>query len=624
MAGDIFSSISGLSDSGSNDSASPQPNYVAAPASPGAADLPPGVTPIAGSPTAQAATSAQPRVLPPGTPHGGLLNIMDSLFLGMSAFAKSAATGGREGGPEEVEQVLNQRKEMALKQQDSQRASTLADAQIKHTQALTNATIAQTQINTMNAPEEHQKLVMDNQKALYDLYVNVLHINPLFAVPIVQGQTTDAHMSALNAKAGGDLVGNTVLPVHDDKPGGPGTSHGFSFDQLRQVNIPIEQAGPVLANLQNQITLAKSVLPDGEKDPAIQAAQGKLDVMKKGGSVNGYDFYVFDNQVQAQILSRVANQQAISEFQQKQAAATKAKQEADPLFKLENDPSSLSGEKTSAAIPQLQAKLQDPATSPQDKVRATRLLAVAQSAHTWFLQDTIQKANAEQQAKQGDPAAAGAMLAKGDLTLSDMKTRGMTPKFILDATKAAQAIDPKYNPADEMIAEQVAKSPHANQFFGSANSLISKGGTLDQVVAAGAKLPNAQLPIFNKISDAVNYESGHPEVAAYMQTALGAADDYAKVLGGGTGTEGMQLKILNAMNAAQNQDQRTSVVNAMRGAVNSQVESRIGNNKFLQRLYGYALPGAQAAAPAERAVYGPDKTTIIGYTTDGKTMRPAK
>ena len=70
------------------------------------------------------------------------------------------------------------------------------------------------------------------------------------------------------------------------------------------------------------------------------------------------------------------------------------------------------------------------------------------------------------------------------------------------------------------------------------------------MVEAGAKLPNHTFPIFNKVADAKNYQSGNPQVAAYMQTALGAADDYAKVLGGGTGTEGMQLKILNAMNAS--------------------------------------------------------------------------
>jgi hypothetical protein len=585
---EITSAISGLADAQPDSSAQAQPVQTSGPQAPSPAQN-------TAPPPAQPAPQTSAPAMPTG-PHAGLRNIMQSLFEGMDAFATSAATGGEKGGVQEIQQLKAQRQDMALKQQANARENTSAAANITHLQALTNATIAQTEINKMNAPAEHQKLVIDNQKSLYDLYTNVLHINPLFAVPIVQGQTTDTHMAGVNAKTNGDLVNNTVIPVHDDKPGGPGNSYGFSFDQLRKVNVPVDQAAPVLTNLQNQIDYARQVLPKGDKDPAIQVAQGRLDVLKKGGQLNGYDFFVFDNMVQSQILQRVAQQQKVTEFQAEQAKAKSAQQAADPLFKMENEPGEMSGEKSSAAIPLLQNKLSDPNTAPADKVRASRLLAQATSAHARYLQDVTAKENASQQAKQGDPKGAAPLLASGDLTLADLKTRGMTPKYITDVIAETKKLDPKYNPADEMAAESVAKSPTQVQFFGSANSLIAKGGTLDQVVDAGSKLPNHTLPIFNKLADAQNYATGHPEVAAYMQTALGAADDYAKVLGGGTGTEGMQMHILNAMNASQNQTQRTSVVAAMKNAVNSQVTERIGTNKFLMRRYGYALQGNQPAA----------------------------
>lgn len=511
----------------------------------------------------------------------------------MDAFGKSIATGGKEGGVGEVLQERRNVQDQNLKTQANQRENDQADAMIKHTQALTNATIAQTEVNKINAPLDYQKHVIDNQDALYDLYVNKLHINPLFAVPIVQGQTTDTHMNAINQKANGDLVNNTVIPVHDDTVGGSGNSYGFSFDQLRKVNIPVDQAAPVLANLQNQIDYAKGVLPNGDKDPAVLAAQGKLDVMKKGSMVNGFDFYNFDNQVQAQLLSRVNNQQAVADYQKKQADNAKAKQEADPLFKMENDPSQMAGEKASAAIPLLQNKITDPTTAPADKVRATRLLAQATAAHTMFQQDQLQKANAEQQAKQGDPNQAGQMLANGSLTLADMKTRGMTPKFIMDATKSAQAIDKTYNPADEMAAENVAKSPTQNQFFGSANSLIAKNGTLDQLQANYDKLPNGKFPLLNKYSDYVSFAAGHPEMAGFMQTAIGAADDYAKVMGGGQGSDSARLEILHSFAASHSPQQMKASIDSARAAVGSQVESRIGKNKFLMRQYGYGLPQNQ-------------------------------
>ncbi len=243
MDNDLQSSISGLSDSGAPPApdasgAGPQPPSAAT-----APNLPQGVTavPQAGAPAIQ----SQPSVPAPqpGTPHAGLRNILQNLFLGMDSFAKAAATGGREGGVQEVMAVRNQQRETALKEQAGQREQAQSDAMIKHTQALTNASIASTEVMKMNAPLEHQKLIVDNQKAMYDLLVGTLKLSPIFAVPIVQGQTTDTHMNAINGKANGDLVNNTVLPVHDDKVGGSGNSYGFSFDQLRKVNLPIEQAG---------------------------------------------------------------------------------------------------------------------------------------------------------------------------------------------------------------------------------------------------------------------------------------------------------------------------------------------------------------------------------------------
>jgi len=255
----------------------------------------------------------------PTGPHAGLRNILQSLFEGMDAFATSAATGGREGGVQEIQQLKAQRQDMALKQQ----ANATASANITHLQALTNATIAQTEILKMNAPLEHQKLINENQAALYDLYVNKLHVNPLFAVPIVQGQTTDTHLAGVNAKANGDLVNNTVIPGNGDR-----STSGFAVDALHKVDVPIDQAEGVLQTIQDHIDYAKAVLPNGEKDPAIQSAQGRLDQMKKGATVNGYDFFVFDNHVTNSLVKRAENYRGITEFQKQQADLKEAQNKA--------------------------------------------------------------------------------------------------------------------------------------------------------------------------------------------------------------------------------------------------------------------------------------------------------
>jgi hypothetical protein len=536
--------------------------------------------------------------------------MVQGMLLGMDAFATSAATGGREGGVQEVQAVRAQQQKMGLERQAAQREQEDHALRMKMGTAQYNIATAQLAQMVAEAPLRRQQLYSQVQNSMLDLLTKK-GVPLVKAVDMLEGQPTEDHVATVGQAANGDFTSNHVIPTYGpDGAGKPGGKTAIVSDaSTAGIRYNAEDLTPSLNAIQNSISNAKEEL--GGDNRGITVAQGQLDAIRKGlaqgGTITHRDWMALNSVIQLNVEQQVQQKEKVAEFQQKQAAAKTAAQNADPLFKMENEPGEMSGEKSSAAIALLQNKVTDPATSPQDKVRAGRLLAQAKNAHALYQQDQIQKANAEQAAKQGDPGQAGAMLASGSLTLADMKTRGMTPKFIMDSTKAAQAIDPKYNPADEVNAEQVAKSPSQNQFFGSANSLISKNGTLDQVVEAGAKLPNHHFPIFNKIADAQSYSTGHPEVAAYMQTALGAADDYAKVLGGGTGTEGMQMHILNAMNASLNQEQRVAVVNAMRKAVNSQVESRIGNNKFLNRLYGYALPQNQPAAPTAGGNFDPSK-----------------
>jgi hypothetical protein len=196
------------------------------------------------------------------------------------------------------------------------------------------------------------------------------------------------------------------------------------------------------------------------------------------------------------------------------------------------------------------------------------------------------EATARQQAAQGDPNVAGKMLADGSLTLADLKTRGTTPQFIEKAVLAAQKITPAYNPADEIIAESVAKSPAANQFFGSANSLIGKGGTLDQLEKLGKTIPQHDFPVLNSVDDWQKLARGKGPLAGYAATALGVADDYGKVMGGGNASDHARDAALTLFGAASSPEQRADAIKATRDAVQSQRDSRIGNNQFLKRQYG--------------------------------------
>ena len=82
----------------------------------------------------------------------------------------------------------------------------------------------------------------------------------------------------------------------------------------------------------------------------------------------------------------------------------------------------------------------------------------------------------------------------------------------MQANTAAMKYDPTYNAAKADADFNVAKLPQNVAFFGSANSLTNKGGTLDQLEAQYKNLPNdRKFPLFNKLQDYLSYQSGDPQ-----------------------------------------------------------------------------------------------------------------
>ena len=227
----------------------------------------------------------------------------------------------------------------------------------------------------------------------------------------------------------------------------------------------------------------------------------------------------------------------------------------------------------------------------------------------------MQLARQKQALSQGDPQAAGQLLVDGDATLSELKSRGATPDFIARSLFAAKQISGgKYNAQAAEAQFDVAKSPANVAFFGSAKSLVNPGGTLDQLMETARKIPNNQFPIFNTLEDWTKEAAGSGPLAEYAARVLGVADDYSKVMGGGQGSDSSRLQAANLISKKLSTEGREGAVAGIRGSVNSQIESRIGKNPTLQRMYGDNAPNAAQAAPI---VQHSASTNQYRYSTDG-------
>jgi hypothetical protein len=141
-------------------------------------------------------------------------------------------------------------------------------------------------------------------------------------------------------------------------------------------------------------------------------------------------------------------------------------------------------------------------------------------------------------------------------------------------------------------------------------------------------LGNGQFPIFNKWEDVLAYQAGLEKsgsaMARFGQLAVGAADDYSKVMGGGVGTDQSRLQVLNSLTNKHNPKEMAGAIAGAKQAVSSQTSERIGTNPVLQNLYGYNVPKNANRIKALRpqaqgpAVHAPQGAVGTQQFDDGK------
>lgn len=253
------------------------------------------------------------------------------------------------------------------------------------------------------------------------------------------------------------------------------------------------------------------------------------------------------------------------------------------LTKIETDPGELSGDKAPAAVSQLQGMLKDADATEQPRIKS--LLATAKTAVSANLAfDNAKKAN-EQAVKDGSPEDAARLWVEGKVNPNDTKARS-GPGFYIKTALAAEKLDPTFKPEVAAAQFDVAKSPTNVGFFGSAQSLTDKGGTLDQLEEAAKAIPHGKIPVFNSLADAQKAATGDGPLARYAAVALQVADDGAKVQGGGVGSDSSREGWLKLLPANASEDARHQSVLGIRGGVQSQIDSRIGKNPVLRSMYG--------------------------------------
>jgi hypothetical protein len=539
---------------------------------------------------------------PAGTPSVWKNLVMGAIYgLAGSAGAKSFGAGAA-GGAEGV---------IAAKQRDIENQQRAQQLQFESVRAADSHILAQKQAQEADlAIAEHKSRLADNAAQL-NAYLEDNGLKPI--VTISGNNPNDMHAQAIGglttlAAANGGQV-PFVATVND--PIGVGADKGnheiraYAATPAAVQNIAIDPKTTTVPKIVNDVRLAQGQLPLKDADwqqlgmtPALSDPSKGLDartarqVAQKTAIEEALRFVTTPEITGGDSAEQITGKNSPIVFQAQQAIANyKTAGGDDSKFAalLQNRLDTLKSGVNDAGQRANTAKVSTVNATAVPEAQAAALKVVAMN--TGAAGDAVAKQKAreaaiEQSVRTGNPADAGTLLAQRLTTLSELKSRGSTPAFIVNAIAAARKIDPDYNAQVEDNNAKIASSEANTQFFGNVNSLVAPGGTLDQLKQAGGLISQSDYRILNKAKNWTSLQSGSAGISAYAAKSVAVADDLGKVMAGSAGSDTSRSLVLATIDPSLSPAQRSDAVEAIREAVNSQKDSRIGNNSFLRKMYG--------------------------------------
>jgi len=131
-----------------------------------------------------------------------------------------------------------------------------------------------------------------------------------------------------------------------------------------------------------------------------------------------------------------------------------------------------------------------------------------------------------------------------------------------------------------------AKNTRVKDTLGNIRSLNEPNGALDVTERAAQKLPQLDSQTINKVFSRVKTEFGNPDITAFQTSLLDFADLYAKIMGGGVGTDTSRQQALDLLKDAYSKHQLDSAFDIINQDLNARARGVIGRNRYLFKEYG--------------------------------------
>jgi hypothetical protein len=268
--------------------------------------------------------------------------MIQGLAVGVGAFAHSAATQGRAGGPADVEAFQNQQQEQQLRSQESQIATQTAQRNQQEGDLRMQAMRAQMSVNQFQYEQMRQRAPIETQKMLNEVaeqkstFIERLAKDsglPTMVVASMVGDDTGKTLGGMTdvAKQNGTNIHDAMWSnvQKDGTPGNGSTITGLDLAKFGNTPIKAELAPLALTPVKTQLAVGEGVL--GSDNPAIKGGKQALDMLQKGlnsGQLTLGQYALLENRISTPIATAMAAKHAGDAAKKESGEATKAANEA--------------------------------------------------------------------------------------------------------------------------------------------------------------------------------------------------------------------------------------------------------------------------------------------------------
>jgi len=266
----------------------------------------------------------------------------------------------------------------------------------------------------------------------------------------------------------------------------------------------------------------------------------------------------------------------------KEKGEVEAAQANNPVVKL-STPESLVAPGAQAAI---QAKIDDPTTSKDDRRRFSLLLPRAKMAQDNKAKIDEAQKRLDQTIQDGDAGAAADLLVSGLVAPSQLIS-SRRPEFAQQAfSQAVQKTGGKWSAAAADAQYKYASSPQTQNTLNLLSTMQAPGGSIDIAQKTFDTIPGKiDLNTFNKIVDGAITEFGGKSTVAFKAAMVSLADEYAQVLAGGAATNETLEQAKSLIQRAYTKQQGTAAFDTIRQDMMARQKGVVRGNPTLMNIY---------------------------------------